>query len=300
MWVPYNFINLGSAIYRKSAFEKVGLFDETLNYSEDADWFVRAWEERINKVVLDDVTLFYQQHQQNITLGRNIIELGFVKVFKRHLDRCRKAGKIANPQPENYPSLAEYTGKKADILIQNADFTIISNDSWGTSAYKALGLIYQTPLIGTQIFAPCYLELLRDLRKYLKSPLIFTNISRYEFVNQRRQEKFYPVGLLGGKVEIHFIYDSDEELVLANWNKRCQRINWNNLLIKFSLHSERNQEQILKEFEQLNYPRKVCFTSQPFPDFKSTIFIPESIEDGAKMFPISSKYFDVIRWLNHQ
>lgn len=87
---PYSYINLGSAIYRKSVFDKIGFFDETLSYAEDVDWFIRAWENGIYKVVLEQVSLFYRKHKDNMTVGKNLVELGFVRIFKKHLDRCRK------------------------------------------------------------------------------------------------------------------------------------------------------------------------------------------------------------------
>ncbi|MFM6154955.1 MAG: glycosyltransferase, partial [Sphaerospermopsis kisseleviana] len=91
---PYQFINLGSAIYRKSVFDKIGLIDETLNYAEDYDWFLRAWENNISKVVLDLVMLFYRKHDNSMTKGKQLVELGFVRIYKKHLDRCREKGKF--------------------------------------------------------------------------------------------------------------------------------------------------------------------------------------------------------------
>ncbi|MTJ10251.1 glycosyltransferase [Anabaena sp. UHCC 0204] len=90
VYKPYNYINLGSAIYRKSVFEKIGIFDETLNYAEDVDWFIRAWENGISKVLIDQVMLFYRKHQKNMTEGKNLVELGFIKIYKKRLDRIRK------------------------------------------------------------------------------------------------------------------------------------------------------------------------------------------------------------------
>jgi glycosyltransferase involved in cell wall biosynthesis len=51
-------VNLGSAVIRTSVFEHVGLFDETMRYSEDVDWFMRARESGAAIVTIDAVTLF--------------------------------------------------------------------------------------------------------------------------------------------------------------------------------------------------------------------------------------------------
>lgn len=111
---PYNYINLGSAIYRKSVFDKIGCFDETLNYAEDVDWFIRAWENGISKVVLDQVSLFYRKHKDNMTEGKNLVELGFVRIFKRYLDRTRNRKNTQLGLLSNIP-INEYIGTSPEI-----------------------------------------------------------------------------------------------------------------------------------------------------------------------------------------
>lgn len=106
---PYSYINIGSAIYRKTVFEKIGFFDETLKYAEDVDWFIRAWENGISKPVLDRVSLFYRKHEDNMTGGKNLVEIGFVRIFKKHLDRCRKRGNIQTNPLLDVP-ISEYLG----------------------------------------------------------------------------------------------------------------------------------------------------------------------------------------------
>jgi glycosyltransferase involved in cell wall biosynthesis len=83
-------VNLGSAVIRKSVFERVGLFDETMRYSEDVDWFMRAREAGAAIVTIDAVTLLYRQHEQNMTRGKSTSELNVLKALKRSLDRRRE------------------------------------------------------------------------------------------------------------------------------------------------------------------------------------------------------------------
>lgn len=109
-YLPYNYINLGSALYRKSVFDNIGLFDETLNFGEDVDWFIRAWENSVSKAVLEQVTLFYRKHQDNMTAGKNLVQLGFVKIFKKHLDRCRQRGHSPGYSLPEMPKLNDYLG----------------------------------------------------------------------------------------------------------------------------------------------------------------------------------------------
>lgn len=92
-------VNLGSALMRKSVFERVGLFDETMRYSEDVDWFMRARERGAEIVTIDAVTLFYRQHEQNMTRGKSTSELNVLKALKRSLDRRRKSTGTASALP---------------------------------------------------------------------------------------------------------------------------------------------------------------------------------------------------------
>lgn len=92
-------VNLGSAVIRKSVFERVGLFDETMRYSEDVDWFMRAREGAAEIVTIDAVTLLYRQHEQNMTRGKSTSELNVLKALKRSLDRRREQTGIASALP---------------------------------------------------------------------------------------------------------------------------------------------------------------------------------------------------------
>lgn len=86
---PGIFLNLGSGLFRRSVFEKVGFFDPKLYYSEDADWFIRARELEVSIALIEEITLFYRIHQNNMTLGKTPAEIGFLKVIKNSLDRRR-------------------------------------------------------------------------------------------------------------------------------------------------------------------------------------------------------------------
>lgn len=92
-------VNLGSAVIRKSVFERVGLFDETMRYSEDVDWFMRARESGARILTIEAVTLFYRQHEQNMTRGKSTAELNVLKALKKSLDRRRERTGSATALP---------------------------------------------------------------------------------------------------------------------------------------------------------------------------------------------------------
>ncbi|MGD0201491.1 MAG: glycosyltransferase [Bryobacteraceae bacterium] len=92
-------IHIGAAVYRRRAFDVVGLFDETLRYSEDHDWFLRAREAGLKMLVLAEVTLLYRMHDANMTRDvpqRNLIP---TLVIHKSLQRRRRKGGVATDLP---------------------------------------------------------------------------------------------------------------------------------------------------------------------------------------------------------
>lgn len=85
---------IGAGLYRREVFNKVGLFDWTLIYGEDTDWYNRARETGIKIEWLEEVTLLVRRHGGNMTEGKNILELNKLKTFKKVLDR--KRGRASN------------------------------------------------------------------------------------------------------------------------------------------------------------------------------------------------------------
>jgi hypothetical protein len=84
---------IGAALFRRRAFEEVGLFDAELRFAEDTDWFNRAIEKGTGLERLPQVSLLVRRHGQNLTHGKSLVELNTLRVFKKALDRKRQ-GKI--------------------------------------------------------------------------------------------------------------------------------------------------------------------------------------------------------------
>lgn len=109
---------IGAGLYRKSAFDKVGLYDPDLRFGEDGDWFNRARELNINMKRLDEVTLLVQRHEANMTKGKNLIELNTLKVFKKKLERKRSS--IAeNVKPESKKPASDHPKISVIIPVHN-------------------------------------------------------------------------------------------------------------------------------------------------------------------------------------
>ena len=81
-------VNLGSGVFRRSAFEQAGGFDETLDRYEDHDWFLRARENQLPMAILPDITLHRRLHEDNMTRTQPTRN-SMLQVLKRALDRRR-------------------------------------------------------------------------------------------------------------------------------------------------------------------------------------------------------------------
>jgi uncharacterized protein (DUF1919 family) len=100
----------------------------------------------------------------------------------------------------------------------------------GGSVYEDLKLPDQTLIVGLFFYAPCYLELLQNLKTNSNLTLTFATISKYQDASTYRDENCnYPIGVLGDTIEIQFShYKAEAE---DKRERRKQRINWDNLFI---------------------------------------------------------------------
>lgn len=59
--------------------------------------------------------------------------------------------------------------------------------------------------------------------------------------------------------------------------------------------------EIVKEFENLNFTNKICFTWQSRPQFKSTIYLKDlpKLPETEVNVNATQAYFDVVDWLNN-
>lgn len=80
--------SIAAAVYRKSVFVRVGLFDRTMTFGEDNDWFNRARESGVKVRRVERVTLLVRRHGSNMTRALNTAEHN-LRVLKKALDRTR-------------------------------------------------------------------------------------------------------------------------------------------------------------------------------------------------------------------
>ena len=78
---------------RRSLFDRVGYFNESLRIGEDTDWQFRAREKGVIWEMLADVLVLRRRHGRNLTANWAAGHGGLAAMLKRSLDRRRDPGK---------------------------------------------------------------------------------------------------------------------------------------------------------------------------------------------------------------
>lgn len=178
--------------------------------------------------------------------------------------------------------------------LNNTDFSIISNNCWGGYVYRRYGLPYLTPTVGLYFFANDFIKLCYNVRHYMNTPLVFISYkeSRYrEFLEKRGQQNI-PIGKLDD-IEVVFLHYKTEKEAREKWERRAKRINYNNLIFKFSKMNECTQEN-LEQFDSLTCDKKICFV----PPKEKSISCGISFESARNSSEIIDDTSEYARYIN--
>ncbi|HIB65524.1 MAG TPA: glycosyltransferase family 2 protein [Phycisphaerales bacterium] len=101
---PFYGVNLGSFLIKREVVEKLNGFDESLRFGEDTDFWIRCWEEGLDKSTISEVTLKYRLHSHNMSVEAASDAKMLLPLLKRHRDR------MAGRKPQSSTSLSSYLG----------------------------------------------------------------------------------------------------------------------------------------------------------------------------------------------
>lgn len=169
-------------------------------------------------------------------------------------------------------------------------FTIISNNCWGGYIYRLFNMEYQSPTVGLFIMPDDYLKFINNLEYYINDcKLSFIEPDKshnYDYLKNTPHFGEYPVGVLGD-IEICFVHYASRKEAREKWNRRCKRINWNNLIIKFNDQNGCTKNHI-DGFNRIDkYKKMVCFVAKNYPG-RYNIYMREFKSDG---YVVDDKYF---------
>lgn len=176
----------------------------------------------------------------------------------------------------------------------------------GGVCYEYFGLRKNSPTIGSWFFAADYLKFLKNLNYYLGQKLFVIDPH-----DSKQYDKLVELdstgGLVGvlGDIEIILLHYHDKKIALEKWNRRIDRINPNNLIVKFSYQNECTYEH-LKEFDSVDLSyfskecKKIMFVPKPMPEFASAIYF-KGFENDPYIYNDTftfEKYFELIPFIN--
>lgn len=195
------------------------------------------------------------------------------------------------------PIMAGHNRKK----LNNTDFTIISNNCWGGGCYEYFNLLKNSPTVGSYFFAEDYIKLIQNLNHYLENDIEIIDAresAHFEILKELNQLSV-PVGKLDD-VEVILLHYPNSEIAKEKWKRRVDRINWNNLIIKFSYMSKCTDEHIA-EFQRIKGIKKFCFVPRVFNNMDDLYVYPSRIHSmtdlGDDVFDWN-KHIDVIAKIN--
>ena len=154
--------------------------------------------------------------------------------------------------------------------IKNRDFTIISNNCWGGHAYRYFDREYSSPTVGLYFRAADYVKFVYNLRYYMSLDLKFIPLegSGHEATIRKSGKGCVPIGVLDD-IHIIFLHYKSEEEAYEKWNRRRERMNFDNIIIKFSNLGPASEE-VLKKFSELPFKNKFLIINRKKTDAKYT------------------------------
>lgn len=137
---------------------------------------------------------------------------------------------------------------------------------------------YTSPTVGMFFFSEEYIKFLKRLEYYLSLDIKFITPKASRYKDKLSSLNIHcPIGVLDD-VEIVFLHYHSEEEAYMKWNRRKQRIDLANVIVKMS---EQNlcTPELLEEFDSMPYKRKFVLVHKDY-GLKSQIVCNEFANKG--------------------
>jgi len=191
---------------------------------------------------------------------------------------------------------------ESELNLIDKNFSIICNNCLGGFIYQYYNIEYRTPTLGLFFLARDYVKFLSDIKFYISKQLEFIKPNESIYYEEFKKSDLsidFPIAKLSD-IEIFFMHYKNEDEVLEKWNRRINKINWNNLIIIFAENETCNLE-IIKQFDALPFKNKICFTRDDHKDIKSSCFI-EEMKEPKRSWDMETimKHFDISKFINNR
>lgn len=175
--------------------------------------------------------------------------------------------------------------------LKNKDFSIICSTCVGGVIYHDLGLQFLSPTINMFMSNLDFIKFACNLKQYLSMELSFIET-----------DEIFPVAMLGD-IRLNFNHHTTPEEAAYDWNRRKQRINYDNLFFIFYYREGYSIDEIRK-IEKAKCKRYAIITHKPL-GLPYEVYIkgngsPHQNFLEKDKFGIKSieKEWDFVSWLN--
>jgi uncharacterized protein (DUF1919 family) len=179
--------------------------------------------------------------------------------------------------------------------IKNTDFSIICSNCIGGIIYNRLGLQFLSPTINLCMWQNDYLKFVLNLKEYLALELNFI-----------ASDEDFPVAKLGD-ITLYFNHYHTELEAREGWEKRKNRINYDNLFLIMYDKDGLTQDDLAK-LKTINCRGKIVISNTTYPEMDYVIEIPTDMNNAEKRYRLDvdkfsgivtfEKHFDYVKWLN--
>lgn len=182
--------------------------------------------------------------------------------------------------------------------VKNNNFSIICSNCIGGFIYHRLGLQFLSPTINCFIEPSDFIRFCEHLEYYLSLKLKF-----------KESDKPYPVARLDD-VTIYFNHSKSNEEAENTWEKRKNRVNYNNLYVILYNRYDENDNSLTKEeilrAGNIRCNNLIILSDIPCPDVPYVLYIPKKGKDLGQLYFDQDKYlirtfereFDFVSFLN--
>ena len=179
--------------------------------------------------------------------------------------------------------------------LVNSNFSIVSSNCCGAILLHDLGLPFNSPTVNLFFEAGDFVTLCEDLKNN------FSVMPEFLYTS----DEGYPVCSING-IKIYAMHYKSYSEFLEQWNRRVQRLNYDNLFIMMT-DRDGFSIDLLDRLKKIPFP-KVVFTHVEYPEYGFTCYLKcfSNENEVGDLFKYADykgnryyeKYFDIIGWLN--
>jgi len=184
---------------------------------------------------------------------------------------------------------------RAKKLITH-DFTIISNTCLAGILYKSFGCKTLSPTVNMIIEPKDFVKFCSDFDRYMSYELTYS----HDEWKPATKEK-YPVTRLND-MRIHMVHYRSYEEAKDAWDRRKERIVWDNLLFIFHDWHFLLKKDEIDAFLRIKHRNKLCLLSKSFYNFESgdpIVFLKEDSLLASYPLRLIEDHFDFVTWINN-